>query len=286
MTQVGFIGLGLMGSRMAGHLLKAGHHLTIWNRTADKAAVLLSQGAQLATTPRELASKVDVLFLSLTNADAVETILFDSGVAKALKPDSLVIDTSSIVPVRAQLHAQQLTQLGIAHLDAPVSGGTRGAEAASLAIMAGGDTTVFERARPFLACLGRPTHIGPSGTGQIAKLANQAIVAITIGAVAEALTLARKAGANPVAVRQALTGGFADSRILHEHGERMLSGDFIPGGTVRNQIKDLDAALDVVQQFELDLPLLKTTRTQFQSLANHFGDQQDHSSLYRLWENS
>ncbi len=284
MTRIGWIGTGLMGSRMAPHLLKAGYALTVWNRTADKSKELLSLGAISAATPTALADACDVVILMVTNANSAADILFNQGVARALTPGALVIDMSSIAPENALIHAQRLREMGIDHLDAPVSGGTRGAAAASLAIMVGGENSVFERAQPILSCLGRPTHIGPAGTGQIAKLANQVIVAITIGAVAEALTLAGRAGANPVAVREALSGGFADSRILNEHGARMLAGDFTPGGTVKNQIKDLDAALHVAQSIGVALPMLQTTRAQFQTLASTLGDHLDHSALYRLWE--
>ncbi len=284
MTRIGWIGTGLMGSRMAPHVLKAGYALTVWNRTADKSKELISLGATSAATPAALAGACDVVMLMVTNAHSAADILFNQGVARALTPGALVIDMSSIAPDNARIHAQRLHDVGIDHLDAPVSGGTRGAAAASLAIMVGGEKSAFDRALPILSCLGRPTYIGPASTGQIAKLANQVIVAVTIGAVAEALTLAGRAGANPAAVREALSGGFADSRILYEHGARMLAGDFTPGGTVKNQIKDLDAALTVAKSIGIELPMLQTTRAQFQTLADTLGDQLDHSALYRLWE--
>jgi 2-hydroxy-3-oxopropionate reductase len=281
-TAIGWLGTGLMGVRMAGRLIAAGMTVTVWNRTRAKVQPLLDQGARWAETPAELARRSEVLMACLTDANAVEDALFRSGASAALRPRSLVIDLSSITPVAARDHARTLATSGIAHLDAPVSGGTRGAAAGTLAIMVGGDAAEVERAAPILSLLGHPTHVGPSGAGQIAKLANQIIVAVTINAVAEALTLAARAGADPAAVRTALAGGFADSRILQEHGARMLADDVAPGGTVRNQIKDLDAALGMAAERSLDLPLLVAARRQFQSLADRYGDQLDHSAIYRM----
>ncbi len=281
-TRIGWIGTGLMGSRMAANLLKAGFQLTVWNRTRDKVQPLLDHGSAYAASPAELAAGVDLLMISLTDGAAVGEVLERQGAAAALRKGALVIDLSSIAPHLARAHARLLATTGIAHLDAPVSGGTRGAAAATLAIMVGGDAETFERARPILSALGRPTHVGPSGAGQIAKLANQVIVGVTIGAVAEALTLAARAGADPAAVRAALAGGFADSRILQEHGARMLSGDTAPGGTVKNQIKDLDTALALAGEYALELPQLRTARAQFAELAATFGDQLDHSALFKL----
>jgi 2-hydroxy-3-oxopropionate reductase len=282
MTRIGWIGTGLMGSRMAANLLRAGFAVTVWNRTRDKVQPLLDQGATWADSPARLAAAVDVLMTSLTDAAAVSDVLVRQSAAAALRPETLMIDLSSIAPTSAREHARLLGATGVAHLDAPVSGGTRGAAAATLAIMVGGAAADVERARPLLTALGRPTHVGPSGAGQIAKLANQVIVAVTLGAVAEALTLAARAGADPVAVRSALAGGFADSRILQEHGVRMLAGDFAPGGTVRNQIKDLDAAITLAGERHLDLPLLQATRVQFQAVAGELGDQLDHSAIFKL----
>jgi 2-hydroxy-3-oxopropionate reductase len=280
--RIGWIGTGLMGSPMAANLLRAGFAVTVWNRTRAKVQPLLDQGAGWADSPALLAAGSDVLMTSLTDGAAVGDVLVRQGAASALRPGGLMIDLSSIRPAVAREHARLLATTDVGHLDAPVSGGTRGAAAASLAIMVGGAATDVERAKPILSALGRPTHVGPSGAGQIAKLANQVIVAVTLGAVAEALTLAARAGADPAAVRTALSGGFADSRILQEHGARMLAGDFTPGGTVRNQIKDLDAAIALADERRLDLPLLHATRAQFQELAAELGDQLDHSAIYRL----
>ncbi len=282
MTRIGWIGTGLMGSRMAANLLRAGFAVAVWNRTRDKVQPLLDQGATWAESPAQLAAGIDVLMTSLTDGAAVADVLVRQGAAAALRTGSLVIDLSSIAPAIAREHAKLLAARGIAHLDAPVSGGTRGAAAGSLAIMVGGEAADVERAHPVLSALGRPTHVGPSGAGQIAKLTNQVIVAVTLGAVGEALTLAARAGADPAAVRTALAGGFADSRILQEHGARMLAGDFAPGGTVRNQIKDLDAAIALADERRLDLPLLHATRAQFKEVAGQCGDQLDHSAIYKL----
>lgn len=280
--RIGWIGTGLMGSRMATNLLRADFPLTVWNRTKEKVQPLLEIGADWADSPVELAGRAEVLMTSLTDGPAVGDVLTRQGVAAALRRGTLMIDLSSIAPASAREHAALLARLGVAHLDAPVSGGTRGAAAATLAIMVGGSATDVERAKPILSVLGRPTHVGPSGAGQIAKLANQVIVGVTLGAVAEALTLAARAGADPAAVRTALTGGFADSRILQEHGARMLAGDFVPGGTVKNQIKDLKTALVLAAERNLDLPLLEATRVQFQAIADTLGDQLDHSAIYKL----
>jgi 2-hydroxy-3-oxopropionate reductase len=280
--RIGWIGTGLMGSPMAANLLRAGCAVTTWNRTRAKAQPLLDQGAGWAATPAGLAAGCDVLMTSLTDASAVGDVLVRQGAAAALRSGALMIDLSSITPAAARDHARLLAAMDVAHLDAPVSGGTRGAAAASLAIMVGGEAAAFARARPVLSLLGRPTHVGPAGAGQIAKLANQVIVAVTLGAVAEALTLAARAGADPHAVRSALSGGFADSRILQEHGARMLAGDYAPGGTVRNQIKDLDAASALADESGLDLPLLLATRVQFRAVADELGDQLDHSAIHKL----
>jgi 2-hydroxy-3-oxopropionate reductase len=281
-SAIGWVGTGLMGSRMAANLLRAGHQLAVWNRTRAKAQPLLEQGAAWAESPAALAAGCEVLMTSLTDAAAVDAVLFGAHAAASLRPGALVIDFSSITPLGARAHATALRALGIAHLDAPVSGGTRGAAAGTLAIMVGGEAADIERARPLFAPLGRPTHVGPSGAGQIAKLANQLIVAVTIGAVAEALTLAARAGADPAAVRTALSGGFADSRILQEHGARMLADDVAPGGTVANQIKDLDAALALAAASALELPQLVTARQQFEALQAMYGGQLDHSAIYRM----
>lgn len=282
--RLGFIGLGLMGFPMAANLLAAGHNVCAWNRTRSKVEGLLSLGATWAETPAILANQVDVLFLMLTDGAAVRDVLTKYGVAESLPAGALVIDMSSIRPADARAHAALLSQHNIDHLDAPVSGGTKGAAAKSLAIMVGGTGAAFARAKPLFAALGRSTHVGPMGAGQIAKLANQMIVAITLAGVSEALTFAAQAGADANLVRQALAGGFADSRILQEHGARMLAGNFQPGGTIRNQIKDLDAAVEVARANDLALPTLELTQQLFMQVAAAQGPELDHSAIFLLHE--
>lgn len=280
--RIGFIGLGRMGSPMAANLLAAGHRVQVWNRSPDKCAPLVNAGAIFFETAAALASQSDVLITMLTDARAVGEVLFETGVASALPANATVIDMSSIAPEAAIEHARRLQTLGISALDAPVSGGTKGATAGSLAIMVGGDPEVFARSRAVLSSLGRPVHVGPNGMGQIAKLANQLIVAITLGGVAEALAFVERAGADPKAVREALAGGFADSRILQEHGERMLQGNFTPGGTVVNQVKDLNAASSVARAMGMEAPLLHLVQEQFGHLITKGHGDLDHSAIFKL----
>jgi 2-hydroxy-3-oxopropionate reductase len=264
---------------MGRRILAAGHELTAWNRTPEKAEVLAAEGAVLATTPQEAVTGADAVILMLLNGPVVGEVLFGEGVAAALEPGRLVIDMSSIPPVLAREHARRLEELGHAPLDAPVSGGTRGAAEGKLAIMAGGRAEDFARAEPLLRAMGEPTHVGPAGSGQLAKCVNQLIVAITIGAVAEGLTLAHEAGADAAAVRSALLGGFADSRILREHGERMLRRDFQPGAMVTGQLKDLRAVAEAAAEHDLDLPLTRCVTQLFAALAESEHREADHSAL-------
>lgn len=253
--EIAFLGMGLMGTPMARRLLDAGFSVRVWNRTSAKAEALAPFGARVCATPAEAASGAAALIVMLTDGDAVGEVLFDQGAAEALDAGGLVVDMSSIKPASARAHGARVIELGLGYVDAPVSGGTRGAEAGNLAIMAGGSQADFERARPLLAPLGRAMRVGPAGAGQLAKLANQAIVAINIGGVAEALLLAAAGGADPAAVRDAIRGGFAESRILEEHGGRMLARDFRPGGRITIHIKDLNNILDEAGHLGLRLPL-------------------------------
>ncbi|MGH6968112.1 MAG: NAD(P)-dependent oxidoreductase, partial [Stellaceae bacterium] len=238
-TKIAFLGVGLMGSRMARNLLDAGWKLTAWNRTSSKADSLISAGATVAANPAAATTGADVAIIMLADGPAVEMVLFGpQGAAASLAAGALVIDMSSAPPDLAREHARRFAACGIDYLDAPVSGGTVGAEQGTLAIMAGGTPAAFDRAASIFTALGRPTRVGPAGCGQLAKLANQAIVAVTIGAVAEALLLAAAGGADPAAVRQAILGGFADSKILNLHGNKMILRDFIPGGPADHQAKD------------------------------------------------
>lgn len=275
---IAFLGTGLMGLPMARNLLQAGYPLTVWNRSAGKTAPLVALGAKAATDPIAAVKDAKIVITMLLNGEVVDAVLRE--IQPALAPATLVIDMSSIAPRMARDHAAKLQALGIDYLDAPVSGGTVGATEASLAIMAGGTNTAFDRALPVFAALGRATLVGPHGAGQLAKLANQAIVAITIGAVAEALLLAKGGAADAAAVRQAITGGFADSRILNLHGARMLAGNFTPGGTITTQIKDLKNILDEAADIGLDLPFVKLAYRLFQEAAAAGHGQLDHSALY------
>jgi len=276
---IAFLGIGLMGAPMAANLLRGGFALTAWNRTPAKAAALAADGAKVASTAADAVRGADFVVTMLSNGPAVEEVLFGAdGVAGALGKGTLVIDMSSIPPATARSHAQRLAARGIAHVDAPVSGGTGGARDGKLVIMVGGTSEDFARARPVFAPLGNPTLVGAAGAGQLAKLCNQAIVGITIGAVAEALLLAAAGGADPAAVRQALMGGFADSRILQEHGQRMLNRRFLPGFAIVNQVKDLDTVLDAARQAKLRLPLSERVTDLFRHLLGD-GAGFDHSAL-------
>lgn len=277
---VAFLGIGLMGGRMARNLLAAGFSVRAWNRDATKADSLLVHGASVAATPAEAAGGADVLITMLANGPAVESVLFGpNGAAAALKSGALAIDMSSAPPDLARAHAKRFAARQIAYLDAPVSGGTVGAEQGKLAIMAGGERTAFDRAAVMFAPLGRATLVGPAGSGQLAKLANQAIVAVTIGAVAEALLLAAAGGADPAAVRQAIMGGFADSRVLTLHGNRMILRDFIPGGPADHQVKDCATIVATAKAAGLTLPFAETALALFQDLVAHGGGRYDHSAL-------
>ncbi|WP_082868917.1 NAD(P)-dependent oxidoreductase, partial [Oleiphilus sp. HI0125] len=215
----------------------------------------------------------------LETGDIVEQTLMQGDVLQAIKSGSMVVDMSSIPPEQARAHAQLLKNYGISYLDAPVSGGTVGAEQATLSIMAGGNKNDFDKALPIFNAMGSATHIGPHGTGQVAKLANQAIVGITIGAVSEALLLAAEGGADPVAVRKALGGGFAASRILELHGQRMIDGNYEPGARSRVQLKDMRTILDEARLQGLTLPLSQRTHDGYLSLIAHGKENIDHSGL-------
>jgi 2-hydroxy-3-oxopropionate reductase len=280
MTSIAFLGTGLMGGPMAGRLVAAGLPVTVWNRTRAKAEPILAAGARWAETPAQAAADADVVITIVSNAKAVEAVLFDTGVADAMKRGSAVIDMTSTSPPVARDHSARLASHGVEYVDAPVSGGTRGAAAGTLAIMAGGDAAVIARLAPVFAAMGNARRVGPVGSGQLCKLANQLIVAVTIGAVAEALVLAEKGGADPAAVREALRGGFAESRILNEHGQRMIARDFKPGGTVTNHIKDLVAAEAFAESAGVKLPLLTTVHELFEQLRDHGGADLDHSALF------
>jgi 2-hydroxy-3-oxopropionate reductase len=269
-----------MGSRMAMRLIDAGYALRVWNRSADKTAPLAARGAEVAATPEAACDGIGLVFTMLSDGPSVRSVLFGRGAADAMARGGLVVDMSSNTPPDAREHARQLAAAGVGHLDAPVSGGPGGAENGTLAIMAGGSEAAFARVRPVLLHLGRPTLVGPPGAGQLAKLCNQTIVALTIGAVAEALLLAKAGGADPVKVREALSGGFADSPILQVHGQRMIDRSFAPGGPSRLQLKDLRNILAAADAERLRLPLASHVARLYESLVAGGGGELDHSALF------
>ena len=277
---IAFLGIGLMGFPMARRLCEAGHTVQAWNRSRDKAERLLAYGAVVQDSAALAVTGADIVITMLENGSVVQEVLFSSNAVAAMKPGTVVIDMSSIKPVEARAQAQQLGEMGIAHLDAPVSGGTIGAEQGTLAIMAGGKTPTFERARKVLEALGRPTHVGPSGAGQLAKLANQMIVGITIGAVAEALLLCEKGGADMARVKEAITGGFADSRILQVHGQRMVDRDFTPRARMAVQLKDLRNALSTAEEIGFQAPITQLFEQLYAQGIAHGDTNLDHSGLF------
>ena len=261
--EIAFLGIGLMGLPMAKNLLKQAYSVQAWNRTKVKADTLKEFGATVANTLEEIGS-ADIIITMLEAGPQVKAVI--SAALPTLKKGSLVIDMSSTKQSEALELNHQLQKHNIRFMDAPVSGGVLGAEAASLAIMVGGDQTDFEQASPVLNSMGRATHVGPVGCGQLAKLCNQLIVGGTLNIVAEALLLAQAGGANPSAVRKALRGGFAESRILEVHGQRMLDRNFMPGGQVKSQYKDMENILAAAADASISLPLAQMITNHYQSL--------------------
>ena len=276
---IAFIGTGLMGGPMARNLLKAGFTVRVWNRSVEKAQALVEHGAVLAASPADAAKGADIVITMLSDGNAVGNVLFDMGVAEALEKGAIVIDSSSIAPPIARDHSQKLKALGIAHVDAPVSGGVPGATAGTLAIMAGGDEATVTSLDDVFSAMGRLTYVGPSGAGQLCKLANQQIVAITIGAVAEAMMLVEAGGASREGFRNAIRGGFAESRILELHGERMVNRNFVPGGPSKFQLKDLNGVLATAKDLDLALPLTEEVTRAFDAFVGNGGADIDHSGL-------
>lgn len=278
--RVAVLGIGMMGFPMGRRLCEAGCRVSAWNRSRGKAERLAPFGARVADTPAEAVRDADIVITLLEDGNVVQDVLFQQGTTDGLARGSLVIDMSSIQPRQARDHAARLGALGVNHLDAPVSGGTVGAEAGTLAIMVGGKPADFERARPVFELLGRPTHVGPHGSGQLAKLANQMIVGITIGAVAEALLLCEKGGADMAKVKQAITGGFADSRILQVHGQRMIERDFTKRGAMTVQLKDMRNALTTAQEIGFEAPITGLFEQLFAQAVEHGLADLDHSALF------
>lgn len=276
---IAFLGTGLMGAPMVRRLLDAGFAVTAWNRDIAKAEALRADGADVAETPASAVQGASVVFTMLTDGNAVGDVLFSQGVAQALAPGAVVIDCSSITPEAARDHAQRLGERGIRHLDAPVSGGVVGASAGTLAIMAGGSADVVDALSDVFSALGRVTHVGPSGTGQLAKLGNQQIVAITIGAVAEAMMLVEAGGGSAEAFRRAIRGGFAESRILEIHGQRMVERNFGGAGPSKLQLKDLNNIVAEAESLALTLPLTEAVRAEFAAFVEDGNGDTDHSGL-------
>lgn len=284
--KVGFIGVGIMGRPMAGHLQAGGHQLRLVAHRSPLPAELLEGGAQVCASAREVAAEADVVILMLPDTPDVEGALFGpEGVAAGLKPGACVIDMSSIDPIATRAFADKIKALGCDYVDAPVSGGEVGAKAASLTIMCGAETAVFERVRPLLALMGKNiTLVGDVGAGQVAKVANQIIVALNIEAVAEALVFATKAGVDPAKVREALMGGFASSRVLEVHGQRMIDRTVTPGFRIALHQKDLNLALGSARALGMALPNTATAQQLFSACVARGGADWDHSGLVRAIE--
>jgi 2-hydroxy-3-oxopropionate reductase len=285
MSKIGFIGLGIMGAPMAGHLLAGGHSLFAHTRSKVPSA-LTENGAKTCATPAEIAQAADIIFTMLPDTPDVENVLFgENGIASGLTPGKLVVDMSSIAPLATKEFASRINVLGCDYLDAPVSGGEVGAKAGTLTIMVGGPEPAFARAKGLFELMGKNiTHIGGNGDGQTSKVANQIIVALTIEAVAEALVFAAKAGADPARVRQALMGGFAASRILEVHGERMIQRNFKPGFRIELHQKDLNLALTGARSLGVSLPNTAACQELFNAAKAAGGGAWDHSGVVRVLE--
>ena len=283
--RLGFIGLGIMGAPMAGHLVAAGHTVFVHTRGRVPPAIAESR-ATLCTTACGVAERADIVFTMVPDTPDVEAVLFGPhGVAAGLGIGKTVVDMSSISPIATKDFAQRIAALGCDYLDAPVSGGEVGAKNATLSIMVGGTEAAFERVRPLFALMGKNiTHVGAVGDGQTAKVANQIIVALNIEAVAEALVFAAKAGADPARVRAALMGGFASSRILEVHGQRMIDRTFNPGFRSELHQKDLNLALSTARSLGVALPNTATAQELFNVCAAHGGNAWDHSAMVRALE--
>lgn len=285
MASIGFVGTGIMGMPMAMNLLKAGHQLKVWNRTPSKADILKDAGASVCSELEQVGKDVDFLICMLSDGKTCDEILFkEHGAVSELKPESTVIVMSSIPVEVAKAQSEKCKERSLHYLDAPVSGGEKGAQNASLAIMVGGEMSSFERAENILKAMGRPILVGAAGCGELAKLVNQMIVATTIATVSEGLLLATKAGADPVKLKQALTGGFADSPILQQHGERILTRNFKPGGTAKTQHKDIHTAISYAKSLELNLPIAELVNQLFQNMVVAGDGELDHSGLIRELE--
>ena len=270
-----------MGKPMSGHLVKAGHEVSVYDLNSAHVQELTAKGASACKSSKEVAQKSDIIFIMVQDTPDVEAVLFGKdGVAEGLKANSIVVDMSSISPIATKEFAKKLGGMKVEMLDAPVSGGQVGAENAALSIMVGGEAEVFEKIKPYFQLMGKNiVHVGGNGDGQTCKVANQIVVALNIEAVAEALLFASKAGADPVKVRAALMGGFAQSRILELHGERMLNRTFNPGFRIRLHQKDLNLALQAARSMGVSLPNTATAQELFNAVAAQGGIDLDHSAM-------
>jgi len=281
MATIAFLGLGIMGAPMAVNLVRAGFDVMGWNRTSSKATPVREAGGAVAKTPAEAVEGAEFILSILDSGPVVREVFFDSGAVDHMLSGAIFIDMASIPPKMAQAHATLLKEVGVGHLDAPVSGGSLGAAEGSLAIMAGGEKADFDRAEAagVFKPMGRASYIGPAGSGQIAKLANQIMVAVNISGVAQALLLASAGGADPAQIPEALSGGHGDSRVLQEHGRRMIGRDFRPGAPIRNFVKDLNTVLETAGDLKVRLPIVEAVRDVFQDLYDKGLTRHDHSAF-------
>ena len=270
-----------MGLPMSKNIAKAGYNLTVFNRSKNKAEPLKEFGAKISNTLKDAVDGSDIVITMLTDDTAVDAVMNNSDFLENLKSGSIVIDMSSVKPTTATKHGNNLKLKNINYLDAPVSGGTIGAEEASLAIMVGGEQNIFDDAFDILKKMGNPTLVGPIGSGQVSKLANQIIVGLTIGAVAEAVTLCEKAGADPNKMIKALSGGWADSKVLQTHGKRMITKDFTPKGRTSVHLKDMNNILECANNYNTHLPISNLVKEMYKSLVDKGHGETDHSSLYK-----
>ena len=270
-----------MGLPMSKNIVKAGYNLTVFNRSKNKAEPLKEFGAKISNTLKDAVDGSDIVITMLTDDTAVDEVMNNDDFTKSLKSGAIVIDMSSVKPTTATKHGNNLKLKNINYLDAPVSGGTIGAEEASLAIMVGGEQNIFDDAFDILKKMGNPTLVGPIGSGQVSKLANQIIVGLTIGAVAEAVTLCEKAGADPNKMIKALSGGWADSKVLQTHGKRMINKDFTPKGRTSVHLKDMNNILECANNYNTHLPISNLVKEMYKSLVDNGHGETDHSSLYK-----
>jgi 2-hydroxy-3-oxopropionate reductase len=284
--RIGFIGLGLMGKPMARNLMKSGFDLIVHNRSRAAVDQLVSEGADPADSPKEAAAAADVIITMLPeDSHVTEVVTAADGVTESIRPDSVLVDMSTISPTTTRKLAKMVAARGAHMLDAPVSGGVEAATEASLTIMVGGKAEIFERVLPVFQKLGKNiNHIGDHGAGQVTKAANQIIVGLTIQAVAEALIFAKKSGVDPVKVRRAIMGGYAQSRVLELHGQRMLDRNFQPGGKVRSHRKDLEIVLSVAKEMGICLPGTAMMSQLFNAVVAHDGSDWDHSAIVTVLE--